>query len=71
MTEEKIGCKHRYDPEAFKSDARTVLIINLSIILLVGFVSFYVSPWAVLGLFFMESTSVEKVNTDCPKCDDR
>jgi hypothetical protein len=67
--EHKIGCKHRYDTEAFKSDARSVLAINIFIILLVGILAFYVAPWALLGLFFMQGTSVEKVNTDCSKCE--
>ncbi|MBI4119059.1 MAG: hypothetical protein HY452_02240 [Parcubacteria group bacterium] len=46
-------------------------LVNLGIILLVGF-ALYVTkiPWVFLGLFFLFSDKRPKtINTKCPKCD--
>jgi len=46
-----------------------VIVVNLSIIILVG-LAFYVthSLWSFLGLFFLFSSYASTIKTKCPKC---
>lgn len=48
----------------------TVLLANAGLFILVGFVVYVTkSPWGLLGLIFVFSSSTSRIETQCPKCD--